>query len=122
MINGIIHYRFDEGWYHDDKPGPIHLGNCYHCMQHGDLRGFYVEAVPPYLNQYPFEIGDDRPPLSDSAEDQIRFAMSIASNHSERVQIAALCAPQARQIARALLAEYSGGQKGALVCPAKANA
>ena len=109
-MNGIIHYKFDEGRYSDDAPAPVNnLGNCYHELKHGKLRAFFIEGVPRYLNEYPFEIGDDQAPMSEPAEDQIRFAMSVVSNHSERVQIASRAAPQARVIARQVLAEYNQG-------------
>ena len=107
-MNGKVDYLFDDGWVEDAKPLPLcgQLASCRYEVHHGGLLGFYVEGVPPYLNPYPFEIGEDSAPLTDSADEQLRFAMSVVSNHSERRQIAALCARQARHIARDLLREY----------------
>lgn len=113
-MNGIIHYLHDyygqRSWSHDDKPSQARwrISTLYykHETPSGRLVSWFIEGSPSYLNPYPFEIGDDRPPLSVPAEEQLRFAMSVVSNHSERVQIAALCATQSRHIAKSILDEY----------------
>jgi hypothetical protein len=78
-------------------------------MKTGVLRSFFLEGHPTYLNEYPFEVGDDHYPMADSAEEQLRMAMSVVSNHSERVQIAAKCHEDARPLALRILAEWEGG-------------